>query len=53
MQVAYIDESGHSRDPKSHFAGMGDQRVSRPAAMRPTVGHAIHSQALQAWPLGT
>jgi hypothetical protein len=23
MLVAYIDESGHSRDPKSHFAGMG------------------------------
>ncbi|WP_353062482.1 DUF3800 domain-containing protein [Tunturibacter psychrotolerans] len=23
MLIAYIDESGHSRDPKSHFAGMG------------------------------
>jgi hypothetical protein len=23
MLVAYIDESGHSRDPKSHFVGMG------------------------------
>jgi hypothetical protein len=23
MLVAYIDESGHSRDPRSHFAGMG------------------------------
>ncbi len=23
MLVAYIDESGHSKDPKSHFCGMG------------------------------